>query len=96
MLKVQNMNVFTWYLFHLHGGLIFITFALTRSSVSTASLVLKYFTRPASLLRLPVIQFHTLSMYSGYSCHNATISKTESLRAIRKCTFVVKQTAMTS
>jgi len=39
-------------MFRFHGGLKTVTFALTRSSVSTAGLVLKYFIRPASPVKL--------------------------------------------
>jgi len=40
-LKFKLMTVFELYLFNFHVGLIFITLALTWSSVSTAGLVLK-------------------------------------------------------
>ena len=40
MLRVQEMTaLYGIYLFNFHGGVNFITFALTRSSVSTTSLV---------------------------------------------------------
>jgi len=58
MLKVLNVTVFEWYLFNCNGGLIFVTFLLTRSGVSTAGLVLNYFTRPAGPVRLWVSFTH--------------------------------------
>ena len=39
-------------MFNFHGGQKYVTFALTQSSVTTAGLVLKYFTRPARPVRL--------------------------------------------
>jgi len=39
-------------MFHFPGGLNYVTFVLTRSSVSTAGLALKYFTTPAGPVRL--------------------------------------------
>ena len=52
MLKVPKISVSEYDMSNYHGGLIFITFALTQSSVSAAGLTLKYFTRPASPVRL--------------------------------------------
>ena len=59
MLKVPNITVFEWSLFNFNGGLIFVTFVLTLSSVSTAGLVLAYFTRPVGPAGLRVSFTHT-------------------------------------
>jgi len=61
MLKVQK-------------GPIFVNFALTRSSVSIAGLVLEYFTRPAGQVRLKVSFTHCDGFRIGVQKDHAAVA----------------------